>query len=354
MKTNTFFVPVFATVLGLSLHGPAQAQDLESVPPVVIKTVPEAGRKGVPAGITEIAVTFSKEMADGTWSWGNAWTRSTPESLGKPAYDADRRTCRMQVRLQPNTTYAYWLNTEELKNFKDTTGQPAIPYLLTFETGEKRVTEAPSTSTPSPSTANSALDAKLNGDQRRVLAWTDRQFRSFFDARTFEGLANTERAALETQLLDTLNGPVNRDYYVAIGSLAALRSTNALPKLRELAFERRDKNNRDRWMALRALSLIGDNASVPEMIHVVYHGNVNSRWWAQIALVQLTGQNFGKDWEAWGKWWNESGGRPAWDPQIIRWWKDQAEPDQLAASLAEHDAKFLAGLQPAAPAKASP
>ena len=317
------------------------------MPPVVVKTVPEAGAKDVTPGLTEIKVTFSKEMTDGSWSWSTAWQGSAPETVGNPKYEADRKTCALQVRLEPGKTYAYWLNSEKFKGFKDSNGKAAVPYLLAFQTaGRGAAGPSRPAATPATTIETVALDARLNDDQRRVLAWTDRQFRSFFDSRTFEGWSATEREALETKLLDTLNGPVTREYYLAINSLAALRSTNALPKLRELAFDRRDKNNRDRWMALRSLALLEDRAAVPEMIHLVYHGNVNSRWWAQISLARLTGQNFGRDWEAWGKWWNESGGQPAYRPQIIQWWKGQAEPDKLAASLAESDTKFLADLPP--------
>src|SRR2546425_9258515 len=142
--------------------------------------------------------------------------------------------------------------------------------------------------------------APLNAEQQLMLDWTDRQFRSFFDARTFDGWAEKERADLEIRLLDTLNGPQTREYYQAINTLAALRSTNGLPALRAIAFDLRDKDNRDRWMAIRALGIIGDRLSVPELIHLVYHGNVNTRWWAQISLVQLTAQNFGNNWAAWG------------------------------------------------------
>ena len=70
-------------------------------------------------------------------------------------------------------------------------------------------------------------------------------------------------------------------------------------------------------------------------------GNVNTRWWAQISLVRLTGKNFGSDWQAWGKWWNDSGAQPPWNPEIIRWWNGQPEPDKLAGQLAESDKKFL-------------
>ena len=99
-------------------------------------------------------------------------------------------------------------------------------------------------------------------------------------------------------------------------------------------------------MAIRALGIMGDKASVPGIIHLVYHGNVNTRWWAQISLVRITGQNFGKDWNAWGKWWNDQGGTPAYNPEIIRWWSGQPEPDKLAETLAANDRKFLQEIGP--------
>ena len=330
----------------VALKDPAtEGHDIESMPPVVVKTLPVSGTKRVAPGPAEIQVTFSKEMADNSWSWSSVWQGSTPETMGKPRYEADRKTCVLQVKLEPNKTYAYWLNSEKLKNFKDQQGHPAVPYLLVFQT-----TDQPAASRRS-DVANP--EARLNEDQRLVLAWTERQFRSFFDARSFDGMSADEQANLETRLLDTLNGPLTREYYQAINTLAALRSTKALPKLRELAFDRRDKDNRDRWMAIRALGILGDRISVPELIHLVYHGNVNTRWWAQISLVQLTAKNFGKDWGAWGTWWNESRGQPAFNPDIIRWWSGQAAPDKLADSLEESDRKFLEKLRPPAAAPAA-
>jgi hypothetical protein len=199
---------------------------------------------------------------------------------------------------------------------------------------------------PTAGNADAEWQRLLNDDQRAVLAWTDRQFRSFFDARTFDGWSEEERGTLERKLIDALNGPRSTEYFQAIGTLAALRSIKGLPRLREIAFERVDRNNRDRWMCIRALGLIGDKESVPELIHLVYHGNQNTHWWAQISLVRLTGQNFGGDWNAWGKWWNDRKGQPPYKPEIVRWWNGQPEPDQLAASLAEGDRKFLADIKP--------
>ncbi len=199
--------------------------------------------------------------------------------------------------------------------------------------------------------ADAVLLQRLNGDQRAVLEWTDRQFRSFFDARTFDGWSADERASLEKRSIDGLSGPRSTEYYQAINTLAALRSTNALPRLRDLAFDRREKDDRDRWMAVRALGMIGDQSAVPELIHLVYYGNVNTHWWAQLSLVRLTGQNFGNDWKAWGDWWNKQNGQPPFHPEIIRWWSGQPESDNLAASLEESDRKFLEKLRTPNPPK---
>ena len=51
----------------------------------------------------------------------------------------------------------------------------------------------------------------------------------------------------------------------------------------------------DRHTACRALGMLGDSSVVPELVHLTYHYNWNTRQWAQISLVRLTGQNFGRD-----------------------------------------------------------
>ena len=107
---------------------------LAAQPPVVVETFPLSGAKDVPAGETEIRVRFSKPMSNGSWSWSTAWGNSTPESVGEPHYLDDRRTCVMKVLLEPGKSYGWWLNSDQFKNFQDRAGQPAVPYLLTFQT----------------------------------------------------------------------------------------------------------------------------------------------------------------------------------------------------------------------------
>jgi RNA polymerase sigma-70 factor (ECF subfamily) len=105
-----------------------------SIPPVVVKTVPEAGSNDVPPGEFEVQVTFSKEMHNRSWSWCTVWDNSNPAAIGNPSYDATQRTCSMKVKLEPNTTYAYWLNTGRFTGFRDKEGRSAVPYLLVFQT----------------------------------------------------------------------------------------------------------------------------------------------------------------------------------------------------------------------------
>ena len=106
----------------------------ESVPPVVIATVPESGAADVDPALTELRVTFSKPMQDGSWAWTKWDEDSFPEMTGRPRFLADEHTCALPVRLQRGKAYAIWLNSEYHQDFKDREGQPAVPYLLIFET----------------------------------------------------------------------------------------------------------------------------------------------------------------------------------------------------------------------------
>ena len=128
-------IVLVALVSGL-LSAAAWADEvtLEAVPPVVVKTVPEAGTAEVDPKLTEIKVTFSKDMQDDSWSWTMLSKESFPKLDGKPKYLADKRTCVLPVKLEPGKTYAIWVNSEKFGNFKDTEGRAAVPYLLVFKT----------------------------------------------------------------------------------------------------------------------------------------------------------------------------------------------------------------------------
>ena len=122
-------IGLIITVLAIGLL-PVGAQELATLPPVVVKTVPEAGARDVAAATTEIRVTFSKKMMDGSWSWSTAWQGSSPEMIGKPKYEADGKTCVIKVKLEPGKTYGYWINSEKFRNFKDASGKAYYLYGL--------------------------------------------------------------------------------------------------------------------------------------------------------------------------------------------------------------------------------
>ena len=125
-----------AALLVATLTGTARAQEVsvDSLPPSVIKTVPTCGDAKVPATTTQIKVTFSKDMMDGGWSFTQISSDSFPEVVGQPEYLADKRTCVLTVNLKPKQTYVLWLNSQKFKNFKDASGNSAVPYLLVFQT----------------------------------------------------------------------------------------------------------------------------------------------------------------------------------------------------------------------------
>jgi RNA polymerase sigma-70 factor (ECF subfamily) len=104
--------------------------------PVVVKTVPAAGAADVDPALSEIKVTFSKDMMDRSWSWTQVSDDTFPKAAGdNPVhYEKDKRTCVMKVKLEPGKTYVIWLNSDRFVNFKDADARPAVPYLLVFQT----------------------------------------------------------------------------------------------------------------------------------------------------------------------------------------------------------------------------
>jgi hypothetical protein len=134
MKTKTLLTILILGAICQFAPQLCRAQDVDSMAPVVVKTVPEAGSKDVSAGVMEIKVTFSKDMMDQSWTWSTVWKDSDATIIGKPHYDIDHRTCILKVKLEPNKTYGYWLNSQNFHGFKDTQGHAAVPYLLVFQT----------------------------------------------------------------------------------------------------------------------------------------------------------------------------------------------------------------------------
>lgn len=190
--------------------------------------------------------------------------------------------------------------------------------------------------------------AKLDDAQQAFSDWTEQKFRGDLDGSKVVALSQQQRQRHERELLRRLRQPGTSEYVRAINVLGALQSKKAVQPLLKIAVDRREKDNRDRWMATRALGLIGDKAVVPELIHLVYHYNLNTRFWAQISLVRLTGQNFGRDWQAWGRWWNEQDGKPVFSTEPVEWMTSE-DPEMRKWTDPKHqevaDQEFLARLK---------
>jgi RNA polymerase sigma-70 factor (ECF subfamily) len=119
----------------VDVHG--QKDTVANVPPVVVKTVPQAGDTRVDPNLKEIRVTFSKDMRNRTWSCVKMSKDTLPRIIGQPRYEQDSRTWVIRVELQPNRTYALWFNQGWFEGFMDVEQRPAIPYLLVFRTDHR-------------------------------------------------------------------------------------------------------------------------------------------------------------------------------------------------------------------------
>ena len=108
---------------------------VHNLPPVVVKTEPQAGDTKVDPAVKEIRVTFSKDMlTEKMWAICQVSEAHFPEAAGEIRYLPDKRTCVFPVKLQPGKAYVLWFNREQFNSFRDSDNNPAIPYQLVFET----------------------------------------------------------------------------------------------------------------------------------------------------------------------------------------------------------------------------
>ena len=133
-----------SVLMAILVGGVAGAQDkaeitVKTMPPSVVKTVPQAGDTEVDPSRKEITVTFSKDMmTKEMWSWCSQSPETFPEiDKTKIRYLKDKRTCVLPVKLHPGKTYVIWINSQKYNYFKDTEKNSAVPYLLVFQTASK-------------------------------------------------------------------------------------------------------------------------------------------------------------------------------------------------------------------------
>lgn len=109
----------------------------ENLPPSVVETIPRAGELNVDPSMREISVTFSKDMmTEKMWAFCQVSGDTFPKRIeGEEIYYlSDKRTCVMPVILEPDKTYIIWINKGRFNSFRDTSNNPAVPYLLVFRT----------------------------------------------------------------------------------------------------------------------------------------------------------------------------------------------------------------------------
>ena len=125
-SSSAFLAIMFMTTVALAAG--------DSTAPTVVATTPEGGSTDVDPAITELRVTFDEPMSAGSWSWAYENKEDFPKITGPPRYLEDQKTAVLPVKLQPNRQYTIWINTSRFQNFKDQSGNPAVPFRLSFET----------------------------------------------------------------------------------------------------------------------------------------------------------------------------------------------------------------------------
>jgi len=115
---------------------PENMIEIDDFPPVVLQTSPASGTSNVPAGQTTLQVRFNERMSPNTWTWSPVQGVAFPELINGPYFEEDLQTCTVIVNLEPDTIYGMWLNSSQEANFRDESGQAAIPYLFFFKTAD--------------------------------------------------------------------------------------------------------------------------------------------------------------------------------------------------------------------------
>jgi hypothetical protein len=134
MRTMSAWV-LLAAVAAVAAGAEDENVTVKSMPPSVVKTVPQAGDTAVDPVTKAIRVTFSKDMlTDRMWAVVQTSKETFPKVDGKIHYLDDKRTCVIPVKFEPDKTYVLWFNRGQFNSFRDTDNNPAVPYLLVFQT----------------------------------------------------------------------------------------------------------------------------------------------------------------------------------------------------------------------------
>jgi beta-lactamase regulating signal transducer with metallopeptidase domain len=129
---------LFATLACLTLSNPRTSRAAGEPgntqgPPKIVSTKPELGDTEVDPALTEITITFDRDMAGGfSWTGGPPDFPPAPEGK-KPAW-LDKRTCVLPVKLEAARYYRVGINSTSFHNFKSVDQVPAQPSAIYFTT----------------------------------------------------------------------------------------------------------------------------------------------------------------------------------------------------------------------------
>ena len=80
-------------------------------------------------------------MADKSWSFVGDGGPHCPEPTGKGVhYDAQRKVWTAPVRLKPDCSYEFMLNSETCQGFRSEEGVPLEPVSVVFKTASQKGT----------------------------------------------------------------------------------------------------------------------------------------------------------------------------------------------------------------------
>jgi hypothetical protein len=108
--------------------------DLAARRPKVLSINPANGATEVNPLLAQIKVVFDRPMQDKMWSMVGGGEHF-PTLDGKPAYDPERTTWSVPVKLKPDWDYEFMLNSQTYDAFRSDAGVPLEPITVKFRTG---------------------------------------------------------------------------------------------------------------------------------------------------------------------------------------------------------------------------
>ena len=105
------------------------------------------------------------------------------------------------------------------------------------------------------------------------------------------------------RLIDDLQ---NESWQIRWDAAAALGDTNDPRAIEPLSKALQDENSYVRMTAARSLGMIEDPKVIDPLIQALKDDSHGVKKNAELSLKTRTGQNFGKDFEAWQRWWEQN------------------------------------------------